>query len=106
MPERRGMPSPGFFTAVQRYPSRQPPLASAPRLSPPRRKVLHDLKLDLLNLGEPFPLAGDQVIDLFMQMADFQLGLEVDAVVVLRTKAVLRLLPLLAHHDDRRLERR
>jgi len=40
-----------------------------------RRKVLHYLKLDLLDFRQPLPLPRQDVIDLFMQMADFKLGL-------------------------------
>src|SRR5262245_14071847 len=65
-----------------------------------RREVLHDLELDLLNFREPFPLSRQDVIDLFVQMTDLELGLQVHAIVVLRPQAILRLLPLLAHHDD------
>src|SRR6476646_779954 len=38
-------------------------------------------------------------------MADFQFGLEVDLVIILRPRPVAVLRPILAHHDDRRLER-
>jgi len=46
------------------------------------------------------------MVHLLVQMPDFQLRLEVDLVVVARAGAVLRLLPLLAHHDHRCLHRR
>ena len=60
---------------------------------------------NLLDLGQPLPLPVDEVVHLLVQVADLELGLEVDPVVVLRAQPVLRLLPLLAHHDDRRLHR-
>ena len=34
-------------------------------------RVLHDLDLDLLDLGQPLPLPVDQVIKLPMQVSDF-----------------------------------
>ena len=40
--------------------------------------IPHHLKLDLLYLRQPFPLAGEDVVHLLMQVADFQFGLEVD----------------------------
>ena len=69
------------------------------------RQALHDLKLNLLDFGEPLPLPIDQVIDLLMEMPDFEFSLEVDPEIVFRPQPILRLLALLAHHDDRRLER-
>lgn len=60
-----------------------------------RPHVLHHLDLDFLDLGQAVPLLGQDMIDLLMQMADFEFGLEVDAIIVFRTKPVLRLKPLL-----------
>ena len=37
-----------------------------------RPKVLHDLELDLLDFGEPFPLPGHEVIDLLVQVPDLR----------------------------------
>src|SRR5438874_422687 len=44
------------------------------------------------------------MVDLLMKVADFELGLEIHAIIIERAQAVLRLLPALAHHDDRRLD--
>jgi len=67
--------------------------------------VLQDFELDLLNLRQPLPLRVDQVIHLFVQIVVFQFGFKIDPLVVLRTQALLRFLPLQAHHDDRRFDR-
>src|SRR6266849_714944 len=67
--------------------------------------LVHDLELNLLDLGEPLPLPGDQVIHLLVQVPDLELRLEIDAVIALGPQPVLRLEPLLAHHDDGRLDR-
>ena len=66
--------------------------------------LVHDLELHLLDLCQALPLPADEVIHLFVQVLDLELGLQVDLVVVERPQAILRLLPLLAHHDDRRLQ--
>ena len=68
-------------------------------------QVFHDLKLDLLNLSEPLPLPIDQMIELLVQVPDLEFCLQVDAIVVLRTQPVFCFLPILAHHDDRGLDR-
>ena len=46
------------------------------------------------------------MIDFVVQMSVFKLRLEVDTVVVLGTKPVFGLVPILAHHDDGGLKRR
>ncbi len=51
-------------------------------LSPPR-KVVQQLGLNLLNFRKPLPLLGNEVVKLFVQQPDFQLGLEVNPVIVL-----------------------
>ena len=66
-------------------------------------RLLQNLDLELLDLGQPLPLPAQQVVYLLVQMADFDLRLQVHLVVVERAEPVLCLLPLLAHHDDRRL---
>src|SRR5215510_10666470 len=43
--------------------------------------ILHDLELDLLDLRQPRPLPRQDVIDLFMQMADLELRLQVHPIV-------------------------
>ena len=67
--------------------------------------LLHLFELKLLNFGQALPLLVEQVVDLLMQMPDLEFGFEINAIVVQRPQPVLRLLPLLAHHDDRRLDR-
>lgn len=63
--------------------------------------TLHDLDLQLLNFRKPLPLVEQEVIHLFVEMADLELGLQVDAIVVERPHPVFGFLPSLAHHDDR-----
>ena len=70
------------------------------------RHFVHRFELHLLNFGQSLPLPGYQMIHLLVEVPDFKFGLEVDAIVALRPHAILHLLPLLAHHDDRRLQRR
>src|SRR5438477_1544830 len=62
------------------------------------------LDLDLLNLKKPIVLPPQQVIDFFMEMADFEFGFEINFVIVLRAQPVARFHAVLAHHDDWRLE--
>ena len=51
-------------------------------------------------------LSGQDGIDLVVKILDHDLCLEVDLIIVLCTAAVLFLLPVLAHHDERRLNGR
>ncbi len=41
-------------------------------------QFFHQLQLDLLNLEQRGPVLLEQVVELFVQVADFQFGLEVD----------------------------
>jgi hypothetical protein len=59
--------------------------------------------LDLLNFEEPIVLPPQDVIDLLVQMSDFELGFQINLVVVFRAQTITRFGPVLAHHDDRRL---
>src|SRR2546430_1417644 len=63
------------------------------------------LDLDLLDLKEPVVLLAQQMVDFFVQVTDFQLRFQVHFVIVFSAQAVSRLGPILAHHDDRRLDR-
>jgi hypothetical protein len=54
-----------FGAAIQGRP-RLPEVTGA--LAGFRRKILHDLKLNLLNFREPLPLPRQDVIHLFVQM--------------------------------------
>ena len=45
------------------------------------------------------------MVDFFVQMADLKLGFQIDFVIVFRPQPVARLGAVLAHHDDRRLDR-
>jgi hypothetical protein len=51
-------------------------------------------------------LSGQDGIDLVVKILDHDLCLEVDLIIVLCTAAVLFLLPVLAHHDERCLNGR
>ena len=60
--------------------------------------------LDLLDFEEPVVLAAQEVIDLFVQVPDLELGLEIDLVIVFAAQSIPRFATVLAHHDDRRLQ--
>src|SRR5262245_19678779 len=62
----------------------------------PAVDLLHQIDLQLLDLHEPVPLPAQELIQLRVQVPDLQLGLHVDAVVVLRPQAVPRVLAILA----------
>ena len=81
----------------------QPGIGGRGRLARLDAALLHDLKLHLLDLGKALPLLGYQIIHFLMQMAYLQLRLQIHPVIVEGAQAILRLLPLLTHHDDRRL---
>jgi len=49
----------------------------------------HHLDLNLLDFGQPLPLPVQKMIDLFVQVADFQFGLQVDLVIVERAQPIL-----------------
>jgi hypothetical protein len=49
-------------------------------------------------------LATQEVIDFFVQVPDFQLGFEVDLVIVFRAQPIARFGPVLTHHNHRRLD--
>jgi hypothetical protein len=55
---------------------------------------------DLLHLDQALPLMIKLMVDLFVQLSNFQFGLQIDATVVFAPQAVLGFLPALAHHDD------
>jgi len=59
---------------------------------------------DLLHLDQALPLMIKLMVYLFVQLSNFQFGLQIDATVVFAPKAVLGFLPALAHHDDWRLQ--
>ncbi len=48
------------------------------------RELLHDFNLDLLYLRQSLPLPVDQMIELLVQMPNFQFGLEIDPVIIFR----------------------
>lgn len=72
----------------------------------PAHQLFHEVHLDLLDLQEFLPLMFEQDVELFVEVADFQLGFEVHLIVILRAQPVARFHAALAHHDDRRLKRR
>src|SRR4029453_13497944 len=51
-------------------------------------------------------LTPQEVIDFFVQMPDFELGFEVDFVIVLRAQTIAQFGAILTHHDDRGLNGR
>ena len=64
------------------------------------------LNLDLLNLEEAVVLLAQEVVDFFVKVPDFQLRFQIHFVIVLRAQTIPCLAAILAHHDDRRLDRR
>src|SRR5437660_9857771 len=44
------------------------------------------------------------MVDFFVQMADLELGFQIDFVIVLRAQPIACFGSVLAHHDDRRLD--
>ena len=59
--------------------------------------------LDLLNLEQTVVLPAQQMIDLFVQMPDLELGFQIDFVIVLCAQPIARFGSVLTHHDHRRL---
>lgn len=59
---------------------------------------------DLLHIDQALPLTGKLMVDLFVQLSNFQFGLQIDAIFGFAPQAVLGFLPALAHHDDWRLQ--
>ena len=57
--------------------------------------------LNLLNLEQTVVLPAQQMIDLFVQMPDLELGFQIDFVIVLRAQPIARFGSVLTHHDDR-----
>ena len=60
----------------------------------------------LLQLLFQLRLLGEDGVDLVVDVLDHDFRFEVDLVVVFRAAAVFFLLPVLAHHDQRRLNGR
>lgn len=69
----------------------------------PVRQPAQQLELFALDGDEFTPLRFLQLVDFLVQQHDFQLGLEVDFVVVLSANAVLVCLAVLRHENDGRL---
>ncbi len=61
--------------------------------------------LDLLNFEEPVVLLSQEMIDFLVQVPNLELSLEIDLVIVLRPQSITGFRPVLAHHDDGRLQR-
>src|SRR6266567_7635939 len=68
-------------------------------------EFFEQLDLDLLNLEQPVVLPAQQVIDFLVQMPNLQLGFQIHFVIVFRAQTIASLGAVLAHHDDRRLNR-
>jgi hypothetical protein len=62
-------------------------------------QVGKQLDLDLLNLRQPLPLAGQHVVHLLIQVANLQLRFQVHPVIVLRATAVLFFLAVVARQE-------
>ena len=62
------------------------------------------IHLGLLEFHHVLLLAEQQVVDLIVEDTYFQLRFEVDHIIVFGPLAVFGFLPVLAHHDDRRLQ--
>ena len=60
--------------------------------------------LNLLNLKEPVVLLPQEVIDFLVQVPNFELSLEIDLVIVFRAQSIASFRPILAHHNDGRLQ--
>ena len=61
--------------------------------------------LNLLDFEEAIVLPPEEMIDFLMQVANLELGFEVDLVIVLRPQSITGFRPVLTHHDDGRLQR-
>ena len=59
----------------------------------------------LLDFQKVLPFLLAEIVELFLNRADFELRFEVYLVIVLGVLAVFGFLPVLRHHDDRRLDR-
>jgi len=66
---------------------------------------IEKLKLDLLNFNQTLPLAGEEMVEFLMQLTNFKFSLEIYLVVMGGAQTVFRFNPVLAHHDNRRLNR-
>lgn len=66
--------------------------------------LLYNLKLNTLDFQQSRPLMHHQVVQLFVQVTDFQLGFQIHPVIVFRAEAVTGLQTVLAHHDYGRLD--
>ena len=68
-----------------------------PRIDAHAGQFGNQFRLDLLDFQEPMPLVIDQLIHLPVQVADLELGLQIDLVVVLGPQPILDFLPILTH---------
>ena len=53
-----------------------------------------------------YRLLGQDGVDFVVEVFDHDFGFKIDLIIVLRAAAILLLLPVLAHHDERRLNGR
>src|SRR6266545_8179551 len=81
--------------SIARLPTRNPPMSTFAFAA----DFFEQLDLDLLNLEEAIVLPSQQVIDFFVQVPDFEFGLEIDLIIVFRAQPVTRFHAVLAHHD-------
>jgi hypothetical protein len=67
-------------------------------------ELAEEVGLDGLDFEEPLTVVVEEVVEFFVEVADFEFGFEVDAVVLFGAVAVAGFLAALAHHDDWSLE--
>ena len=65
----------------------------------------HEIKLEFLDFEEALPHVLGEMVDLLVELSDFELRFEIDLVVVFAAQPIFCVLPVLTHHDDRRLDR-
>ena len=68
-------------------------------------QFLKKIHLHLLDIHKPLPLIHEEMVYLFVEVANFQFRLEIDTIVVLGLQPIFGFLTVLAHHDDRSLDR-
>ena len=66
-------------------------------------KLFHEFHLNLLNFQQSLSLVDNQVVELFIQMEDLEVGLEIDPIILLTPQTILGVPPVLVHHNNARL---
>ena len=78
--------------------------ANRPRLRGERPCLPDHLGVHLLDFQQVRPLLMDRQVELLVKSANLKFGLQIDLVIVFGAQAIPRLLAVLAHQDDRRLQ--